>query len=182
MERAKVCFLTLRLVFTALTLTRRTPHTLFIVKAERNPQLLKCCLCRPGLETKNFLRGQLLYVRPYMSAARGPNVFLCILFTHLLNGQALSTMGLFHIACTTYSCVSDTCYNICGYGRHRFGSVDRKSVCGLKGPRFNSGQKHVHWLRAHPQCGMCKRQLVNVSLSSTFLTLYPSAFLSVENQ
>ena len=29
-----------------------------------------------------------------------------------------------------------------------FGSVHRASVCGLKGPRFNSGQGHVHWLRA----------------------------------
>ena len=33
---------------------------------------------------------------------------------------------------------------------NRFGSVDRASACGLKGLRFNSGQEHVTWLRAHP--------------------------------
>nr|KAF6343089.1 hypothetical protein mPipKuh1_010796 [Pipistrellus kuhlii] len=55
----------------------------------------------------------------------------------------------------------------------------RASVCGLKGPGFDSGQGHVPWLRAHPQWGVCKRQLVGVSLSLTFLTLYPSQFLSV---
>ena len=26
----------------------------------------------------------------------------------------------------------------------------RASVCGPKGPRFDSGQGHVHWLWAHP--------------------------------
>ncbi|KAK1327501.1 hypothetical protein QTO34_013003 [Cnephaeus nilssonii] len=36
-------------------------------------------------------------------------------------------------------------------GQNRFGSVDRASVCGLKGPRFDSGQGHVPWLRAHPR-------------------------------
>ncbi|XP_059530424.1 LOW QUALITY PROTEIN: E3 ubiquitin-protein ligase TRIM11-like [Myotis daubentonii] len=34
--------------------------------------------------------------------------------------------------------------------RNRFGSVDRVSACGLKGPRFDSGQGHVPGLRAHP--------------------------------
>ena len=28
-----------------------------------------------------------------------------------------------------------------------------ESACGLKGPRFDSGQGHVPWLWAHPQCG-----------------------------
>ena len=37
------------------------------------------------------------------------------------------------------------------YHRNQFGSVDRALVCGLKGPRFDSGQGHVHWLQAHPQ-------------------------------
>ena len=32
-----------------------------------------------------------------------------------------------------------------------FGSVDRPSACRLKGPRFDSSQGHVPWLRAHPQ-------------------------------
>ena len=32
-----------------------------------------------------------------------------------------------------------------------FGSVDRASACRLKGPRFDPGQGHVHWLRAHPR-------------------------------
>ncbi|XP_023612667.1 vacuolar protein-sorting-associated protein 25 isoform X2 [Myotis lucifugus] len=36
-------------------------------------------------------------------------------------------------------------------GRNRFGSVDRASACGLKGPGFDSGQGHVPGLRAHPQ-------------------------------
>nr|KAF6374146.1 hypothetical protein mPipKuh1_009385 [Pipistrellus kuhlii] len=58
----------------------------------------------------------------------------------------------------------------------------RASACGLKGPRFDSGQGHVHWLRAHPWWGVCRRQLVDVSLSSTFLALYPSLLLSVKNQ
>ena len=56
----------------------------------------------------------------------------------------------------------------------------RASVCGLKGPGFDSGLGHVHWLRAHPRWGVCRRQLVDVSLSLTFLALYPSPFLSVE--
>nr|KAF6272745.1 hypothetical protein mPipKuh1_010715 [Pipistrellus kuhlii] len=47
----------------------------------------------------------------------------------------------------------------------------RASVCGLKGPGFDSGQGHVHWLRAHPRWGVCKRQLVDVSLSLMFLAL-----------
>nr|KAF6336849.1 hypothetical protein mMyoMyo1_012058 [Myotis myotis] len=38
-------------------------------------------------------------------------------------------------------------------GRNRFGSVDRASACGLKGPRFDSGQGHVPGLRAHPPVG-----------------------------
>nr|KAF6328957.1 hypothetical protein mPipKuh1_008286 [Pipistrellus kuhlii] len=65
---------------------------------------------------------------------------------------------------------------------HRCGSVDRALACRLKGPGFNSGQGHVPWLRAHPQCGVCRRQLMDVSLSSMFLTLYPSPSLSVKNQ
>ncbi|KAK1331025.1 hypothetical protein QTO34_008972 [Cnephaeus nilssonii] len=36
-------------------------------------------------------------------------------------------------------------------GPNRFGSVDRASACGLKGARFDSGQGHVPWLRAHPR-------------------------------
>nr|KAF6358530.1 hypothetical protein mPipKuh1_010352 [Pipistrellus kuhlii] len=56
----------------------------------------------------------------------------------------------------------------------------RASVCGLKGPRSNSGQGHVHWLWAHPCWGVCKRQLVDVSFSSTFLALYLSPFLSIK--
>ena len=59
-----------------------------------------------------------------------------------------------------------------------FGSVDRALVCGLKSPRFDSGQGHVPWLWVHPQLGVCKRLLVNVSLSSTFLALCPSLFKS----
>ena len=66
------------------------------------------------------------------------------------------------------------------YGRNQFGSVDRASACGLKGPGFDSGQGHVPWLRAHPQWGVRRRQLINVSLSWMFLTLYPSLFLSVK--
>ena len=54
--------------------------------------------------------------------------------------------------------------------RNRFGSVDRASVWELKGPGFDSGQGHVHWLRACPQRGVCRRQLVDVS-SSLFLSL-----------
>ena len=41
----------------------------------------------------------------------------------------------------------------CNASRDRFGSVDRASACGLKGPGFDSGQGHVPWLRAHPQWG-----------------------------
>nr|KAF6378932.1 hypothetical protein mMyoMyo1_009805 [Myotis myotis] len=66
--------------------------------------------------------------------------------------------------------------------RNQFGSVDGASACGLKGPRFDSGQGHVPGLRAHPQWEMCRRQLIDVSLSSMFLTLYLSPFLSVKNQ
>ena len=32
-----------------------------------------------------------------------------------------------------------------------FGSMDRTSAWGLKGPRFDSDQGHVPWLRSHPQ-------------------------------
>ena len=63
-----------------------------------------------------------------------------------------------------------------------FGSVDRASACRLKGPRFDSSQGHVPWLRAHPQEGVCNNQLIDDSLSSIFLTLYLSLFLSVKNQ
>nr|KAF6379101.1 hypothetical protein mMyoMyo1_009938 [Myotis myotis] len=63
----------------------------------------------------------------------------------------------------------------------RFGLVDRASACRLKGPRFDSSQGHVPWLWAHPQWGLCRRQLIDVSLSSMFLTLCPSPFLSVKN-
>nr|KAF6309710.1 hypothetical protein mPipKuh1_009160 [Pipistrellus kuhlii] len=68
------------------------------------------------------------------------------------------------------------------WGRDRFGSVDRASACGLNGPGFDSGQGHVPSLWAHPRCGVCKRQPIDDSLSSMFLTLYPSLFLSVKNQ
>ena len=44
---------------------------------------------------------------------------------------------------------------------NRFGSVDRASACGLKGPGFDSGQGHVPWLQAHPQWGMCKTTKVH---------------------
>ena len=37
------------------------------------------------------------------------------------------------------------------YRRNRFGSMDRVSAWGLKGPGFDSSQGHVPWLRAHPQ-------------------------------
>nr|KAF6330287.1 hypothetical protein mMyoMyo1_012278 [Myotis myotis] len=63
---------------------------------------------------------------------------------------------------------------------HWFGSVDRALDFRLKGPRFNSSQGLVPWLWAHPQWGVCRRQLIDVSLSSMFLTLYPSPFLSVK--
>nr|KAF6316203.1 hypothetical protein mPipKuh1_008714 [Pipistrellus kuhlii] len=66
------------------------------------------------------------------------------------------------------------------YCRNWFGSVDRASPYELKGPGFDYGQGHVPWLRAHPQYGVCKRQLIDDSLSSMFLTLYPSLFLSVK--
>ena len=36
-------------------------------------------------------------------------------------------------------------------GQNWFGSVDRASACGLRGPGFDSGQGHVPWLRAQPQ-------------------------------
>nr|KAF6363166.1 hypothetical protein mPipKuh1_010163 [Pipistrellus kuhlii] len=35
--------------------------------------------------------------------------------------------------------------------RDWFGSMDRASPWGLKGPGFDSSQGHVPWLRAHPQ-------------------------------
>ncbi|CAK6443531.1 unnamed protein product [Pipistrellus nathusii] len=67
-------------------------------------------------------------------------------------------------------------------GQNLFGSVYRALACGLKGPGFDFGQGHVPWLRAHPQEGVCKRQLIDDSLSSMFLTLYPSLFLSVKKK
>ena len=51
-----------------------------------------------------------------------------------------------------------TLVNNLGFSRNRFGSVDRASACGLKGPGFDSGQGHVPWLQVHP----CKRQLGGV--------------------
>ena len=33
----------------------------------------------------------------------------------------------------------------------RFGSMDRASAWGLKGPGFDSGQRYVPWLWAYPQ-------------------------------
>lgn len=73
-ERGKADFHIRGLLFIASTLTYRIPWTLFIVKAERTLELLRCCYCRTGLETKNFLWGQLLYVIPCMSPTREPNV------------------------------------------------------------------------------------------------------------
>nr|KAF6378953.1 hypothetical protein mMyoMyo1_009826 [Myotis myotis] len=35
-------------------------------------------------------------------------------------------------------------------GPNQFGSVDRASACRLKGPRFDSSQGHVPWLRHIP--------------------------------
>nr|KAF6287144.1 hypothetical protein mPipKuh1_009980 [Pipistrellus kuhlii] len=68
-------------------------------------------------------------------------------------------------------------------GRNRCGSVDRASVCGLKGPRFDSGQGHVHWLQAHPWCGVRRRQLVDASLIGVSSSLsFSSPYLSVKNQ
>nr|KAF6303971.1 hypothetical protein mMyoMyo1_008954 [Myotis myotis] len=66
--------------------------------------------------------------------------------------------------------------------RDRFGLVDGASACGLRGPGFDSGQGHVPGLRAYPQWEMCRRQLIDVSLSSMFLALCLSPFLSVESQ
>ena len=37
------------------------------------------------------------------------------------------------------------------FSRHWFGSVDRASAWGLKGPGVDSCQGRVPWLRAHPQ-------------------------------
>ena len=39
-----------------------------------------------------------------------------------------------------------------GKRQNRFGSVDRASVWGLKGPRFDSGQGHVNSLQSAGQC------------------------------
>ncbi|CAK6445076.1 unnamed protein product [Pipistrellus nathusii] len=60
--------------------------------------------------------------------------------------------------------------------------MDKASAWGLKGSGFDSGQGHVPWLLAYPQYGMCKRQLIDDTLSSLFLTLYLSPFLSVQNK
>ena len=38
--------------------------------------------------------------------------------------------------------------------RDRFGSMDRASAWGLKGPGFDSSQGHVPWLRAHQVGGV----------------------------
>ena len=38
----------------------------------------------------------------------------------------------------------------CSLGRDRFGSMDRASAWGLKGPGFDSCQGHVPWLQAYP--------------------------------
>ena len=73
-ERGKADCHTRWLLLIASALTYRIPWTLFIVKAERTLELLKHCYCRTGLETRNFLRGQLLHVIACMSPARGPNV------------------------------------------------------------------------------------------------------------
>ena len=55
--------------------------------------------------------------------------------------------------------------------QNRFGSVDWVSACRLKGPRFDSGQGHVHWLRGtspvvgvQEAAGRCF-SLINVSNS-----------------
>ena len=58
------------------------------------------------------------------------------------------------------------------FSRNRFGSVDKALACGLKGPRFDSSQGHVPWLCAHPQWGVCKKQLINVSLPSMLLFFF----------
>nr|KAF6360339.1 MORC family CW-type zinc finger 4 [Myotis myotis] len=48
----------------------------------------------------------------------------------------------------------------CGMTPHKlhrmlswFGSVDRASACRLKGPRFDSGHRHMHMLRARSPVG-----------------------------
>ena len=69
-----------------------------------------------------------------------------------------------------------------GESPNQYGSVDRASACKLKGHRFDSGQGHVPWLRANPRVEVCRRQLIDVSLSLVFQTLYPSPFLSVKSQ
>ena len=65
--------------------------------------------------------------------------------------------------------------------QNQFGSVDRAFACRLKGLRFDSGQGHVLWLRAHSQWWVCRRQMIDVSLSSVSKSL--SLFLlSVKNK
>nr|KAF6382451.1 hypothetical protein mPipKuh1_008831 [Pipistrellus kuhlii] len=66
------------------------------------------------------------------------------------------------------------------YSPDRVGSVDSVMACRLKDSRFDSDQGHVPWLWAHSQSGVCRRQLINVSLSLMFLTLYSSPFLPVK--
>nr|KAF6382619.1 hypothetical protein mPipKuh1_008975 [Pipistrellus kuhlii] len=50
--------------------------------------------------------------------------------------------------CETFSELSSQNYS---FRQNQFGSMDRASAWGLKGPGIDSGQEHVPWLRAHPQ-------------------------------
>ncbi|KAK1343684.1 hypothetical protein QTO34_014237 [Cnephaeus nilssonii] len=57
--------------------------------------------------------------------------------------------------------------------RNWFGSVDRASACGLKGPRFNSGLGHVPWLRTQSAKVECVIQTCPELLRRDFQSLFP---------
>ena len=103
-ERGKVDFHIRWLLFIASTLTYRIPWTLFIVKAERTLELLKCCYCCTGLETKNFLWGQLLYVIPYMSPAREPNVHSVFYSSSYVLGHWILWVCFPYCLCNLFLC------------------------------------------------------------------------------
>lgn len=103
-ERGKAEFHIRWLLPIASTLTYRIPWTLFIVKAERTFEVLKCCYCHTGLETKNFLRGQLLCVIPCMSPARGPNVHSAFCSSSYVLGHWILQVCFPYCLCNLFLC------------------------------------------------------------------------------
>lgn len=79
---------------------QNSTHSIYSESRKKSPIAQMLLLSAP-LETKNFLWGQLLYVIPYMSATRGPNVLLYSIHPPIQCSGIEYSRSVFHIACIT---------------------------------------------------------------------------------